>query len=37
MSVLLYRIIKFPKFEHDQYVIYVQNVSQYFEYDDFLA
>ena len=25
MSVLLYKSIEFPKFEHDQRVIYVQN------------
>ena len=37
MSILLYRSIKFPKFEHDQRVIYVHNFFQYFEYDDFLT
>ena len=37
MSVLLYRSIKFPKFEHDQKVIYVHNFFYYFEYDDSLT
>ena len=38
MSVLLYRSIKFPKFQHDQRVIYaVQNFFLYVEDDDFLT
>ena len=37
MSVLLHRSIKFPEFEHNQRVIYVQNVFLYFEYDDFVT
>ena len=37
ISVLQYRSIKFLKFEHDQRIIYVQNVFLYFEYDDFLT
>ena len=37
MFVLLYRGIKFPKSEHGQRVIYVENFFLYFEYDDFLT
>ena len=37
MSVLLYRSIKFPEFEHNLRVIYVQKVFLYFEYDDFVT
>ena len=36
MSVLLYRSIKFPKFEHNQRVIYIHYFFKYLEYDDFL-
>ena len=37
MFVLLYRGIKFPKSEHGQRVIHVENFFLYFEYDDFLT
>ena len=37
MSLLLYRSIVFPEFEHDQRIIYVQNFFLYFEYDNFLT
>ena len=36
-SVLLYRSIKFPKFEQDQRVIYLYDFFQYFEYDELLT
>ena len=36
-SVLLYRSIKFPKFEQDQRVIYLHDFFQYFKYDDLLT
>ena len=37
MCLLQYNRIMFPEFEHDQRVIYVQNVFWYFKCDDFLT